>query len=258
MDAIIAATGTACAERASVVKRILVLALLCILSACVHPVSPERASALKTVGVISLTGNNITLQSVGHLALSNESTTEQVPEWGLNQFILDRFNAELSKRYDVRSVTVDKTALQPGQFSLESLGAAVRASASPQGLDAYIVVLGGSSRYGTTNFSVLGVGLLSVPAPFFTGHNYYLHALYRVLVIDGSSGAMIGDGSAPPLPDAGIMPNIRGPYRVVDESWWAPSLAEMSQQQRQQLGDGLKDVIQRSVPDTLRTLKLAD
>jgi hypothetical protein len=252
--------------RMSTVTRLLGVALVMLLPACAQPVAPERASAIKTVGIIVAMRDEIHLTTIGHIVFQNQDTIESVPTWDLDDSMRDKFGAQLGKRYDVRPVTADKAAFAPGKvyypmttnlFTANALPSpieAIRASASPQGLDAYLIVTPSGTLYGTTNVVVPGVGLLKGTAPFFS-RAYYVHALYRVLVIDGHDGKVIGDVN---VVREGFMQTMRGPNREVDASWWADTLDEMSPQQRERLQSAVKEVIDQSVPATLRALKLIE
>lgn len=247
------------------------IALAALLAACAQPVTPERASAIKTVGVISAMGDQFHLTTIGHVIFQYQDRIESVPTWDLDGFVLDQFDLQLSKRYDVRPVTADKAAFAPGVvyypmttnvFAANSLPSpieAIRKSASPQELDAYFIVTPSDVVYGTTKQTVSGLGLVKGIAAFFS-RKYYVHATYRVLVIDGHNGAVIGDAIGPEFNALEAMQGFAmpGPKQEVDASWWAETLDEMSPDQRQRVESKLKEVINMSVPTTLRRLKLIE
>ena len=52
-------------------------------------------------------------------------------------------------------------------------------------------------------------------------------------------------------------PDLPGPFIEVDESYWPEDIEHVPDAQMQKLADALKPLIARTLPDTLRAMKLA-
>jgi hypothetical protein len=245
-------------------RRLLAIALLCALAACNQPVAPEKLARIKTVGVLSLAGDDIGLTNVGIVVFANEYHSANMESWGLRQYLADTIRAELGKHYQVQTLTYDKADFAPGTVSWiaseESVFAApkpkatevIRTRVTPAGLDAYIVVLPSARPVGSTNQSAAGFGLVRTGAPFIP--RVAAHAYYSILVIDGHDYTLIGAGRSI-ISETGI-PGEDYPLLMVGTGQWADSVETMSEQQKAKLRQELQSLIAESVPLTLHSLKL--
>jgi hypothetical protein len=110
----------------------------------------------------------------------------------------------------------------------------------------HVVVLKTSSRYGTSNQSLYGLGILEAAAPLHPwDHIDYLHALYVIRIYDGQTFAKLGERRA--TFDEGHFSDIQGPFRQVGNSSWpqpgkAPGAA---------VRDGLRSLVEKSLDVTM-------
>src|SRR5581483_7949834 len=115
-----------------------------------QPVAPEKAAAIKTIGVIVVHSDTIEVQTVGILVFSNANAAAPVPQWRLGAYLTDRVSAALATKYQVKPVRFDRDAFLPEHVaypnttsifaSVPSLGQAIREHVSPTDLDAYLIV----------------------------------------------------------------------------------------------------------------------
>jgi hypothetical protein len=233
-------------------RLIVAVLLLLVPAACATgSVPPEKLSRIKTVGLVSALENDFTFKTVGFTVFGNDERKVPIDEpLGVDDSVLEQLTQMLGKRYDVRPVTYRKAAVIPGDVAK-----ALR-DVSPQGLDAYVVVVPASSGFGNTNQSVSGLGI--VDGGSFTSRRQ-LHALYAVDVFDGHSYELIGAARAP-IKDGSLLPAIRGPAMLLSTDF--PSqidrMSAMPDLQRKMLGGYLKSLAAGGMPATLHELRLID
>ena len=97
-----------------------------------------------------------------------------------------------------------------------------------------------------TNQHLSGFGILD-----HADIHYFLFALYYVRLVDGRDFSEIDRANSTPLFSGGI----RGAHQKVDQSWWPTSLAAAS---NPRLKAGMIDLIDKTLPDTLKRMQLAD
>ena len=169
---------------------IVAVLLLLVPAACATgSVPPEKLSRIKTVGIVSALENEFTFKTVGFTVFGNDEKKVPIDEpLGVDDSVVEQLTRMLGKRYDVRPVTYSKAAFTPGRV------AKALHDVTPQGLDAYVVVVPASSGFGNTNQGVSGLGI--VDGGSFTSRRQ-LHALYAVDVFDGRSYELIGAARGP-------------------------------------------------------------
>src|SRR5436190_9264299 len=87
-------------------------ALLTVLvSACASiDAAPPRLQAIKTIGVVSAVGDEFTLTNAGLTGIENGSRVLSIEAWGLDDLIVSRISALLSRRFQVQPVTYRREA----------------------------------------------------------------------------------------------------------------------------------------------------
>ena len=123
----------------------------------------------KTVGIISAVGDTLTVTKAGLSGPGNGQRVYPIESWGIDDLIVSRASALLSRRFQPRPVTYRRTAFAALERSnpvvvvnllrKDRIGDLVRTEASPQGLDAYVVITKGTSMYGNGGRSVGGIGI---------------------------------------------------------------------------------------------------
>jgi hypothetical protein len=126
----------------------------------------------------------------------------------------------------------------------------VRRVTSSTKCDHYVVVVKGFSRYGETNQSVYGLGIVETGASFLTFDLIY--ALYWIRIYDGQTYEVIGKRGAiteetNPLLRLVTAKSIGGPYLKVDRSWWPESDVAKSTM----LKDGIRSLVEKSLDVTM-------
>jgi hypothetical protein len=222
-----------------------------VLSACAgHHLSPEGTSRIKTIGIISLIGP----MHLEYVAGIFDRRSEEIPsgDWALDSFVVDHITAQLKTRYEVRTVTYDKSKLAaPAPYLLGGMsgGAIITppdiGAAQPQGLDAYVVVVPSAINAPGRGLTLKGLGFIRLP-DMFAGDSYAVRAPYVIFVMDGRTNSKIAFES----PDDPLL------WRTVDKNWWTEPVGALSDQQRLQLRDAVKDMIDRTLPATLQRIRL--
>lgn len=225
------------------------------LAGCAAPseVTPEAAAKLKTLGVISLIGGELHFEQLSLTAFSNEQFEYPATQFGIDAFTAATVAQNLAGRYDVRQVKFDpadfaddKIALkdEAGTFdSGEPIGAVIRAKASPNDLDAYIVVTDGAGRIGNSNQTQRGVGMRREHRLLW--HDYFTHAIYYLTVVDGHTGRVIAQSSNPAWGGT-----------EVDEGYWPFDEDNIPADQAKKVAEANKKDIADSMPDALKSLNL--
>ena len=120
----------------------------------------------------------------------------------------------------------------------------VRRVTSSTKCDHYVVVLKGNSRYGTSNQSLYGLGVLEVGAPIMITD--MLFALYVIRVCDGQTFAMLGQQRA--TLDENHFSSIRGPFRQLYTNFTFPQPGTVP---GPAVRDGLRSLVEKSLDVTM-------
>jgi hypothetical protein len=221
-----------------------------------------KLQAVKTVGIISAVGDQITVAKGGLTGLDNSSQSFPIGSWGLDDLIVQQATAALSGRFQVQPVTYKRAAF--ANVEKESVVTPVNlirgdpfkklveTEVSPQGLDAYIVITKAKANFGGGGRKVEGIGFLTY-GTVLESHSQ-IHALYEIRVIDGKTFKVIEKRAAPPLDNTAEI-RLPGPSRQVDESY-SPAAGDPARNEN--LHRAITDLIARSLSSTLSDMYLAD
>lgn len=215
-----------------------------------------RLQTIRTVGVISALGDEMSVTSAGLTPLNNSSRSASIQPWGLDAFIVQQATALLSRRFQVQPVNYPRDAFAAIRDSPvtpvnlvrgDPFKALVRTDVSPKGLDAYVVISGAKSKLGTGR-NIFGVGF----AEYRTLLASYglIHVLYEVRLIDGKTFDVIEKRIASPLGNSGTI-RIQGPGQIIDSNFDGSAGVE-------RLRTAVMDLIARSLPQTLGDMHLVD
>jgi hypothetical protein len=129
----------------------------------------KPADSGKCIGVLSAIGDSINLQKIGITVFGNELNKVPVDSWQIDNLVVSKISAYLSKSWSVRPISYPKGAFATleqdhGIFYNRDaeLTEIIRRVTSSTKCDHYVVVLKGSSGYGTSNQSLYGLGVLEV------------------------------------------------------------------------------------------------
>jgi hypothetical protein len=231
-------------------------------SACaVFATRETKLQTVKTVGIISAVGDEITFARGGLTGLDNSSQRFPIGSWGLDDLIVQKVTAALNGRFQVQPVSytrADFAAIKDSPVApvnlirSDPIKKLVQSEVSPQGLDAYIVITKAKSTFGGGGRKLEGIGFLNYGTVLASYSQ--IHALYEVRVFDGKTFDVIEKMSAPPLDDVGAV-RIAGPSRMIDESL-SPGAGDPAQNEK--LHAAIADLVARSLPSTLSDMHLAD
>ena len=207
-----------------------------------------KYEGIRRIGVISAIGDAFTVQKIGLTVFGNERNQFAIEPWKIDEYMVGRVRAALGGRFDVRAVNVPKAAILESGGSASKIAEAIR-QASPQGLDAYVVVTKWASAYGTTNQSIGGLGIVDGSGGF-VGTSITVFTLYAVTVIDGHQFTSLG-AAVPPSP--GFLVTVHGPSRSVDKDWLPAALDANA---NPKLKGAVMELLAQSLPATLQKLEL--
>jgi hypothetical protein len=257
-------------------RRIIVALLLLLNSAVVAATQPAPAkpnlpkpTAAKQaptqngncVGVMSQLGDKFIVKKVGYTAFGNEENEVPVESWHIDDLVAAKISGLLGKRTAVLRIPYKKDVFasldRPKLFRDREaeFGEIVRTTTAGTRCARHVVVTGGDSSYGSTNQSLVGLGIVAGKKPFFTGDFYHLYALIAVRVYDGETFTQLTRKAAS-IGQPTFLAMIHGPNREVDESFWpvSPDLAA----QNVKLRDAIRELVAQSLDATLPELKLTE
>jgi hypothetical protein len=228
------------------------LAVACIAlgAAAAFETRATRLQAIKTVGIVSAIGEEMSLTQAGLTALGNTGQSASISAWGLDEMIVQQATKLLSGRFRVQPVSYRRAAFAAIRDSAvapvnllrsDPFKELVRSDVAPQGLDAYIVITRARSRLGSGR---------NVQYRTLLADYGLIHALYEVRVIDGKSFDVIEKRAAAPLDNTGTM-RLAGPSGPVDETFDGPASGE-------RLRTAIVDLVTRSLPVTLSDMHLME
>jgi hypothetical protein len=220
-----------------------------------------KLQGVKTVGIVSAVGDEITFARGGLTGLNNRSQSFPIESWGLDDLIVQQTTIALNGRFQVQPVSYNRAAFAAIKDSPvapvnvirgDPFKKLVQTDVSPQGLDAYIVITKAKSNFGGGGRKVEGVGFLTYGTALESYNQ--IHALYEIRVIDGKTFDVIEKMAAPPLDDVGVV-RLAGPSRMMDESF-APGTGDPTRNEK--LHAAITDLVVRSLSSTLSDMHLAE
>jgi hypothetical protein len=226
-----------------------------------QPGKPSAADGGKCIGVVSAIGDTFFSRKIGITVFGNGQSTAPVESWHVDDVVVSKISAFLSKGWTVRRINYPKGAFASldGQHALfynydDDLQGIVRRVTSSTRCDHYVVVVKGSSSFGTSNQSIYGLGI--VEATSILGASDYIHALFTIRIYDGQTFAMLSQRGAS-IEKWNLLsdfkgPGIHGPYRAVDNSLWPQSDAAQSTKLRDGIRSLVEQALDATMPDVLR------
>ena len=217
-------------------SRTCLIVAVCALLGCTQPVDKNDLAQIHTIGVASSCGQQFTRESLGLIIFSNEVTTGDIADWGLDDEIVARVKASLGSRFTVRKANFDvaKLAADPGMLTLPQTRDK-DALHRQDDIDAYLVFAPLTMGQGWDVMT--GVGLHS------RGRGETLHVICTARLLDRTGDRVLGynliKGLRPP-----------GPGMRLDR--WS----DYSPAQKHQLRWVARDVIGSAVPTALQDMNL--
>jgi hypothetical protein len=242
-------------------KRLLIAALLLLAGCAGHQTPPPQSiSAVKTIGVISLLGDQFTVSYAGWTPFGNSTSVGAIAGWGIDQRVADDVAASLGQRIAVTPMLYDPApfgrgiVLHDGRAFVSMQDKSEQPlhqilGAQPGPVDAVLLVTPAGAPTGS-GMLVRGLGLLR-SRPFFLRTD--VHALYRITLVRTGDDAVIGDSYAPALPDCRT---LAGPCRTVAPDLWNADFATLTPDQVQALQTTVVQLIDASLPAALQRVGL--
>jgi hypothetical protein len=238
-----------------------VVLAVCVSGCATFATGETKLQAVKTVGVVSAVGDEMSFARAGLTGLNNSTQSFQIRSWGLDDLIVQQATAALSGRFQVQPVSYNRAAFAAIRDSPvapvnlvrgDPFKKLVQTEVSPHGLDAYIVITRAKSNFGGGGRKVEGIGFVTY-GTLLSSYNQ-IHVLYEVRVFDGKTFDVIEKRTAAPLENSGAM-NLTGPSQLVDETF-TPDTGDPTRNEK--LHGAITDLIMRSLPSTLSDMHLAD
>lgn len=190
----------------------------------------EAGNGKRSLCVISAIGEKFVLKKIGFTVFGNEETELPLDPWKLDDLVIEKVNALLGNRYAVWKIDYPKGALSEPkgggfQLFLDSttwFRDRFRKIVAGQQCDLYLVVSNTISRFGSTNQSVAGLGMVEAPSS-----EVFLYALTITTVFDGRSLEILRD-ERNSIGQGTFLATIVGPHREVPGSAW-PKSKDLSQ-----------------------------
>jgi hypothetical protein len=211
---------------------------------------PAAADNGKCIGVLSAIGDSINLQKIGITVFGNELNKVPVDSWQIDNLVVSKISTYLSKSWSVRPISYPKGAFATLEqdhglfynYDAELTGIVRRVTSSTK-CDHYVVVLKGSSGFGTSNQSLFGLGVLETGGLMSAD---YLFALYQIRVYDGQTMAVLGQQRA--TFDENHFSSIHGPFRQLYTNFTFPQPGMMP---GPAVRDGLRSLVEKSLDVTM-------
>jgi hypothetical protein len=217
--------------------------------------APPKPSGLPKLGVISAIGDKFYARKTGLGFLGNDFKEMAIAAWGIDEMMTAKIRAALSPRFDVRPVTYKRAvfAAFPDRsgFLAQNFRPEVVREVSPQGLDAYLVVVKSERSNGGSRPLFQGLG--STEGNTDVDPIMFVHAYYNIYLVDGRDFQIKSQaGSHIPRPfNPFVREFMSSPARKVDASMWPTSL---NAAEHQKLKGVVVELIDQSLPPTLEKL----
>ena len=248
----------------------LAVALACLLvAACaMQAMDADQAAHYRRVGVLVAMGNRFSDGAVGATVFGNQYKAEEL-DVGIDDLLAAKVRQALAARYTVVDLTRYRDAFMkepkywPGQERIvgedrPSAGEVVRRLMGTEKLDAYVLVTPAGASVVGTNQGVGGVGIIKLQR-VFGSDEFRLHAAYIVSVVDGKTYSIVADMRATALgePAVPVLTFERSPINapsvpVAPQLWQAPS------DHKDEIRTLLAQLLDKSVPETLRRANLTN
>jgi hypothetical protein len=217
--------------------------------------APPKSSGLPRLGIVSAIGDKFYARKTGLGFLGNDFKEMPIAAWGIDEMMTAKLRAALSPRFAVRPVTYKRAVFaafpdRSGFLAQNFRPEAVR-EVSPQGLDAYLVVVKSERSNGGSRPLFQGLG--STEGNTDVDPIMFVHAYYNIFLVDGRDFRIKSQaGSHIPRPyNPFIRDFMSSPARKVDASLWPKTLDAAA---NPRLKGVVVELIDQSLPPTVEKL----
>jgi hypothetical protein len=238
------------------------LFLVVSLTACASFEADEaKMKRVKTIGIVSAVGDEFNFTRAGLNGSGEESRHFPILSWQLDDLIVGEATAAIGQQFQVQPLSYDRTAFYTPRDKKSAVTPInlIRGdplekflrTVSPQGLDAYVVIVKSESTIGPSDRTAEGIGAVSYST--LTGTYDQIHTLYEIKVFDGHTFKLLETRPAAPLDNIDVR-RLAGPSKTVDASYM-PSAGDPVQNEK--LKATITDMIEQGLHRTLLDLHLA-
>lgn len=231
------------------------LVLLLVVAGCsTKALAPEAQQRIRTVAVISAIGDEVVLQNVPLFIWDQAEYRHPFAKFGLDEHVTSEVSRLLATRYEVRTVTYDRSAfVDTNEYRVDDV---LRSQTPTTEVDAFVVVLKGGAGVGNTRNIASGLGAVR-----FTGFTDRrdIHAVYRIAVIENGSFKLLGRADAMD-PSASFYDGhlTEAPHQEAESSLALPEEAALTPAQEQRMAVILRSLIDATLARTLQRLNLLE
>jgi len=211
----------------------------------------DEYANVHTVGVISILGNDLDMQTWGYTIFGNEDYQLHT-DWNLDDQVDSEVANALKGRFAVKTISIDPQTAS--HFMAKAHGTdwsavekLVRTLPASDGVDAYVVVfpivrmLGFGQRFWG--------GLVGRHVPDLRGPHIEFGAYYAVGVIEAGTGKRIDWGTGHLTTHGLLLDNAPDEQCAAD--MWATGADAITPEQKSRIHQEMSSVISRSIPYTL-------
>lgn len=178
------------------------------------------ATATKTIGLVSIIGENFTVRRVGFTVFGNEEEKFPIAGWKIDDRTAAAVTRVLQKNFKIKRIQIPAGAFQTfrdGDFIFKSFEAElakfIAKYTAGQNCDYYLLVSPGYSQIGNTNQGIYGLGVVRWDHIFNPGE--YVHALSMLTVYDAKMTQIRSEFSS--IGQDTFMVAVRGPHQELKE-----------------------------------------
>jgi hypothetical protein len=209
--------------------------------------------AIKSIGVIAAVGDtcmfeHVTVAPFQWIGPPRASFLE-ISDWGIDDAVATAIAALLAPPYNVQTIAIEHQDFDT--WTYDTLSRRVRELPVPEtAVDAYLLVLRdwNGDAIGGSLHQLGGLGLYRRDLPH-GGKRVAVFASYRLVLMEPEHGGIIASRAA-------LLPDRRLPLLPVSSSLWPRTQNELSGSQRETLRRDLLQLLDTTLPSTLRSLGL--
>jgi len=229
-------------------------------SSCPVAAQDNLYANIRTVGIVSAFGNEITLHNWGVTRFANDSTKLNL-DWNLDAEVLQLVSGALHGKFAVRSVQADAALLRDLELKhyypdRSEVPEFLRSLPSSSDVDAYVVVIPGQNSFLTAfgPWDSEGLGAFRRQGLFSSNVPVMPYAAYDVLVVDAKNGKLIQWSYGNNLENRGHSGMMSS---LCDKSIGVKNMLGLTDVQKTVVRDELRFLVLSSLPNALKHVGLA-
>lgn len=171
---------------------VLIGAMLSGCSTMKRPVSETDISKISKIAIVSALGNNFHNIAIGTTVFGNESFTEKVPDWKIDEFASKEASSLLANSHTTTIALqisglneIDSEAIHPDTATIIKSASEI---ALKNGYDTAVII----HKAGSSNYPQFTPGFGFYEQSFFGSSNRCAYGMYIISVVDTQSQKVIG------------------------------------------------------------------